>query len=176
MTTSSGSALYGVSEAASGLLGGNRAGVIGDNNTGDGVIGLSAGANGVKGVTTANGASGVLGEDENTAAGGAGVKGTSDVGVGVYGQSVGPSGLAPQNPIAGVIGDSNGSLGVMGLSSAESGVFGQTSATNSQGSMGTNRPARARIRSACTGSRRTTPASSAKASERAHCSVLRSQG
>lgn len=81
VTTSSGSGLYGISEATSGITG-YVGGVVGDSNTKYGVVGLSSVLNGVAGVTTADSWGGVIGQDESSG-GGYGVQGYSAQGVGV---------------------------------------------------------------------------------------------
>jgi len=100
----------GVSGKLNGLSGVTRpaAGVVGDfSNAGPGVVGLSSDGNGVYGVTTAGGQSGIAGSDQspegpNPGVGvsgqsvhGAGVSGYSQFGFGVYANATDPdSGIA----------------------------------------------------------------------------------
>ena len=130
ITNTTGTGIYGVTDAASQLSG--TAGVVGDSNSNDGVLGLSSAADGVHGITTRGGQSGVYGDDQST--GGYGVYGYSFNATGVQGQSIGASGLAA--PSAGVIGDSNANDGVSGFSSAGNGVSGYTSAEGGSGVLG----------------------------------------
>jgi hypothetical protein len=75
--------VYGVVVASS-SLGPILAGVTGDSSTHVGVLGMSSGADGVHGLTDADGASGVAGLDQASGNGSHGVYGASDNGIGGY--------------------------------------------------------------------------------------------
>ena len=75
--------VYGVVVASS-SLGPILAGVTGDSSTHVGVSGMSSGADGVHGLTDADGASGVAGLDQASGNGSHGVYGASDNGIGGY--------------------------------------------------------------------------------------------
>lgn len=126
-SSSGGNGVYGTINAdGSGLLGGYKAGVIGDVAHTDGVIGLSQTVNGVFGLSST--VNGVLGQSVGTSgiAGTAGVVGDSNTNAGV----IGVSSHAP-----GVIGHSSGSDGVQGTSShaGSSGVYGLNNAAGGWG-------------------------------------------
>ncbi|MDR3385755.1 MAG: hypothetical protein P4L92_01780 [Rudaea sp.] len=102
-------------------------------NTGDGLNGItsSAGSSGVYGNNTGGG-KGVFGASasghgvEGGSTSGDGVAGISSAGSGVYGTTAGTSG---QSGAAGVWGDSNGYYGVWGTSVAGDGVHGNSSSS-----------------------------------------------
>ena len=162
--TSSGTGVYGISGTSSGISS-EVAGVFGDSNGSHGVQGTSSAADGVHGVTSQAGASGVFGLDTSSGDGGyglsarstkgCGVSGLADLpasatvpsGVGVYGASASgngivgvasaPSGLSA-GLVCGVLGDSDvtDAVGVAGLSLNGSGVVGVTTGDGKYGVFG----------------------------------------
>jgi hypothetical protein len=122
ITTSGGSALYGVAEAASGLTG-ITAGLWGDSESEDGVVGTSTDNCGVYGVAVA--ASGIgrgqagVGGDSST---GSGVVGSSASGDGVHGVAAAATGYIGLQ--SGVSGESSSGVGVWGTSLENIGVYG----------------------------------------------------
>jgi hypothetical protein len=97
----------------------------------------TTGGNGLAGITSETGYSGVFGQDTSSA-GSNGVAGVSNAGIGVSGKSHALSGLT-RSP-AGIIGDSDTNDGVIGLSSGGVGVIGisvnQTGVYGSYGQSG----------------------------------------
>jgi len=98
---SAGTGIYGIASAVSSLLSpGEAAGVIGDSNTVQGVLGLSTIGNGVTGETSGSNQAGVFGFDGSAGDTSFGVAGVSNTGVGVFARGViaplylSPSGLA----------------------------------------------------------------------------------
>ena len=143
ITTTGGAGLLGITGASSGLVPSVTlalAGLIGDTDTGYGVIGASSASSGVWGVsdytqgvlgdTSANGEAGVRGFDNSTA-GGYGVIGISHVGIGVEANG----GLAPLRLVpgssAGAPASGTHSIGEIYLD--ENGVLYQCTATGSPG-------------------------------------------
>ncbi len=113
---------------------GNAAGVLGQDQsgsgTGSGVMGLTAGGYGVRGIASASGGYGVSG----TATDSYGVIGSSQTGNGVYGSS-----QANANTTAGVLGVGNGggqAVGVLGTTTSGYGVRGVASASGGYGVAG----------------------------------------
>ena len=129
----------------------NPAGVVGDSTTNPGVLGTSSGENGVEGITTANGNSGVFGNDESSG-GGYGLYGNSTNGNGVQGVSHanGKSGVVGEDQSSGggngvyasstngtgVSGNSTGGYGVYGSSTGEDAIHGYTTANHRGGVSG----------------------------------------
>jgi hypothetical protein len=77
--TQDGLGVYGVQNKVSGLLGSDKAGVVGDSASTFGVLGLSSGDDGVHAETSHEGSSGVAGIDTSTG-GGVGVLASSSAG------------------------------------------------------------------------------------------------
>ena len=135
LTSSGSSGVYGQNELSSGLIVGQRGGVVGDSATHDGVVGLSNSGRGVFGHSTQNdgvrGASGssvgVSGHSDSST----GVRGSVDVSTsndteGVLGVD-GTGGVSIINVAsAGIRGESSAHVGVVGLSGGSNGVLGIT--------------------------------------------------
>jgi hypothetical protein len=119
--TSAGTGFMGVQDNASGLLAstGLSAGVAGDSDAVDGVLGTSSASNGVHGICSADGASGVLGDDISTT-GGYGVAGESAHGIGVLASSTNGTALKVEGP-AQLIGSLSASGQITGASVTTSG-------------------------------------------------------
>jgi hypothetical protein len=143
--------VYGTSKFATGVFGVSsevsaagasaeapEAGVWGDSTTNPGVVGASDAYFGVGGYTSANGASGVTGQDVS-AGGGYGVSGRSGSGIGVYGETlldtsgIGVSGKdgSSGGKAIGVKGESPKGTGVLGVATSASGIA--VSAQNASG-------------------------------------------
>ena len=121
---------------------GNAAGIRGLDQSGSGgssgVIGLTAGGYGVRGIATANGGYGVSGSATDSY----GVIGGSQSGVGVYGSSNSSYGVSgatagSSGSAAGVIGSSSATTGIGVLGSATIAVRGSSTGTNGLGVWGT---------------------------------------
>jgi hypothetical protein len=98
--TSTGNAVYGLVGGGAVILPDEKlVGVFGDSATGLGVLGTSAGSDGVQGQTTATGASAVSAYDTSGSAGGKGVNASSTAGYGV--QASGGRAPLRLNPAAG---------------------------------------------------------------------------
>jgi hypothetical protein len=104
--------VFGANGAASGLYGGQRAGVVGDVGANDGVLGLSSSARGVAGESKTG--HGIDGTTQSSLASAAGVFGLDGTGT--------PN--RPSFQSAGVTGASAHHIGVEGLSDDGEGVFG----------------------------------------------------
>jgi len=126
---------------------GNAAGILGNDqsgsSTGSGVIGLTAGGYGVRGIASANGGYGVSGSATNSY----GVIGSSQSGVGVYGTTsvnsatsgaVVGSNTNTSGAGVGVLGLTTNGYGVRGVASASGGYGVQGVATDSYGVTGTS--------------------------------------
>ncbi|HEY1916248.1 MAG TPA: hypothetical protein VGH27_11810 [Streptosporangiaceae bacterium] len=126
--------VYGLGNGESGITPVLQSGVVGDSDAGYGVLGMSSGTDGVHGITTVNGQTGVFGDDQSSG-GATGVVGRSAFGNGVKGQAGESSGYHFVGQTA-VFGDTDGGIAVGGISTDQDAACFVTYANNYAGVYG----------------------------------------